>query len=569
VNVTYLTVHMIPPTSTPPLHLVILLAKDSPGVFDAPPSRVEREGNGLETAVRKFRMAAYLWQAFTAEQMYRNRLGRRTVRFEEEWTVGSVGKRDWEVGVLRSEARVHVIRSEKTIAELRDPERAQQNENAGDKGGLFGIAADAVRDYFKPSKGQKIYAAVLLLDAHWDVEKQLITGHAALGGSVGNLHLAVFGSHCLWSYPSCLEDVIPSFTDCTPTDTSHVANDCGDAPCAWEALCLGVGAHLHEVGHALGLPHRDSGVMARDWRRLNRVFVVREGFSARTKSRGGFVGELEDGEGCSWHRLDCLRLRSHALLRLPNDAGLGEPGVEVWVVEEGTVVVTAGSGLQVVEVYDEGEEVCRVWIEYLPSAPGEGPLRMVTLTEGELRARLRQGHPKYVGKEGPKGTIKIVVRSCAGGAAEIEDFGALVSRETSVLRLTPSNSNTNSTAAALGSMLPGSAPPTRTAFKGKKVGQAKLEGSEPVEVVFASALPRAAGEKGVVLSKVVVYHGAAVDGVEFVYDDGGVQLLGRRGGKGEGFEMGKSSLYLFLFVLVFQLEVGIGLRIGLGVLGLA
>ena len=32
-------------------------------------------------------MAAYLWQAFTAEQMNRNGFGRRCYRYEEEWYV--------------------------------------------------------------------------------------------------------------------------------------------------------------------------------------------------------------------------------------------------------------------------------------------------------------------------------------------------------------------------------------------------------------------------------------------------------------------------------------------------
>ena len=69
--------------SSPPLQLCILVAKDSPQTFDAVPERVEKEGNGLSTAIKKFRMAAYLWQAFTAEQMNRNGFGRRCYRYEE------------------------------------------------------------------------------------------------------------------------------------------------------------------------------------------------------------------------------------------------------------------------------------------------------------------------------------------------------------------------------------------------------------------------------------------------------------------------------------------------------
>jgi hypothetical protein len=156
---------MLPPLNAPPLQLVILLGKDSPGTFDAVPARIEKEGNGLETAIRKFRMAAYLWQAFTAEQMYRNKFGRRVFRIEEEWVTGTSNYRDRELGTMRSEAKIHVIRCSKTVAELRDLDLAQQNPNAKRSGELFAIASEAVKEYFKPLPGQKQYVSVLLLDA--------------------------------------------------------------------------------------------------------------------------------------------------------------------------------------------------------------------------------------------------------------------------------------------------------------------------------------------------------------------------------------------------------------------
>lgn len=185
---------MAPPLASPPLQLVILLAKDSPATFDATPARIVNEGNGLETAIQKFRMAAYLWQAFTAEQMWRNKLGRRVFRMEEEWVTGTSNYRDRENGTMRSEAKIHIVRCSKTVAELRDPDLAQQNPNAKHSGDLFSIASDAVRDYFKPLAGQKQYVSVLILDAHWDKQANLITGHAALGGGGGEIQLAIFGS---------------------------------------------------------------------------------------------------------------------------------------------------------------------------------------------------------------------------------------------------------------------------------------------------------------------------------------------------------------------------------------
>lgn len=500
VHASYLAVHMIPPTNTPPLHLAILLAKDSPGTFDAVPSRVEREGNGLDVAVRKFRMAAYLWQAFTAEQMSRNKLGRRTFRFEEEWTTGSSNWRDREYGAMRSEARVHIIRSDKTLAEIRHLDCAQQNADAKDQGGLYGIAVEAVKKHFNPLPGQKQYVSVLLLDSHWDTSSKTILGHAALGGNAGGLHVGIFGSHCLQSYPKSFEEVVPAFTDCTPTDTNCVANDCNDAGSSWEAANIGIGAHLHETGHLFGLPHQENGVMARDYVTLNRSFITREAYSTRTRSKGGPV--FQDDE-CAWHRLDCLHFRSHPCFRLPNDPPQSpDDSVHAWPVEGGNVMVTAATGISYVEIFGEGDDVCHSWFEYL-AENGGSIQRQVLLEDQELRSRLPEDRRK--------GNLKIRVKSNGGGSLDIDDFKQL---KDSNLRLP--------------SLVPGLG---KMAYRGKMLGHSQMEGSQPQDIIFNSALR---------LFKIIFYHGFAFDGMEFVYDDNTRQLFGNRGGKegGDTFEIG-------------------------------
>ncbi|KAK3346268.1 putative peptidase family-domain-containing protein [Lasiosphaeria hispida] len=504
IHASYLTVHMIPPTNAPPLQLAILLAKDSPATFDAVPARVEREGNGLDTAIRKFRMAAYLWQAFTAEQMWRNKFGRRAFRFEEEWTAGTSNQRDRDCGTLRSEARVHVIRTEKTLAEIRDLDRAQQNPNAADKGALYGIAADAVKDYFKPLPGQKQYVSVLILDSHWDRESKTIVGHAALGGNAGDLQLAIFGSHCLQSYPTSFEEVVPAFTDCTPTDTSCVGNDCNEAGSSWEAANIGIGAHLHETGHLFGLPHQENGVMARGYTTFNRTFLAREAYSTRTRSKGGPVFQEDE---CTWHRLDCLRFRSHPCFRLPNDVTTNpDESVHAWPVDGGNVAVTAPTGIAYLEIFGDGDDVCHNWIEY--SAENGPTQRQVTLGEQELRDRLPE--------EKKKGKLRICIKSHGGGELDIDDFKKLCSKESTL---------------KVPSAIPGLG---KTAYRGKKLGLSQMENSEPHELIFASAM-----RQDRVLSRIIFYHGFALDGLEFVYDDDSRQLFGRKGGKegGDIFDM--------------------------------
>lgn len=101
--------------------------KRLPETYDAVPERAQKEGNNLATAVRKFRMAAYLWQAFTAEQMNRNMFGRRCYRYEEEWQPGSLTWKDMETGQMRNEAKIHIIRMDKTVQEIQDLDIAQQH----------------------------------------------------------------------------------------------------------------------------------------------------------------------------------------------------------------------------------------------------------------------------------------------------------------------------------------------------------------------------------------------------------------------------------------------------------
>ncbi|KAM0429868.1 hypothetical protein ACHAQK_010985 [Fusarium lateritium] len=501
IHASYITVHMLPAINSPPLQLAILVAKDSPETFDASPARAEKEGNGLHTAVKKFRMAAYLWQAFTSEQMWRNKLGRRAFRFDEDWTTGSANYRDQENGTMRSEARVHIIRSDKTVAEIRDLNKAQQNEKATDKGALYGIASEAIKNHFKPLPGQKLYVSCLLLDAHWDNDAKTVTGHAALGGGDGGLQLAIFGSHCLHSYPSTFEEVVPAFTDCTPTDTKHVANDCNEAGSSWEAANIGIGAHMHETGHLFGCPHQESGIMLRDYVVLNRTFVAREAYCTRTKSKGGLALQ---GDECGWHRLDCLRFRAHPAFRLPTDPSLNPDGsVQAFPVENGNILVMAATGIFFVEIFADGDDVCHAWIEYL-SEQG-APSRQITLSESELRGRLPE--------KKRKGPIKISVKSYGGGSLDIDDYKKFTSKESQVKLSNGKNS-----------------------FRSQKLGSSEMDGSQPTEVVFPNA-----SKQDRIVSRVVVYHGMAVDGMEFFYDDGSQELFGKKGGKdgGDTFEFGK------------------------------
>jgi hypothetical protein len=507
----WININYLPLNSAPPLQLCILVARDSPETYDAMPQRAEKEGNNLATAIRKFRMSAYLWQAFTAEQMNRNGFGRRCFRYEEEWQQGTLTWKDMETGQMRNEARVHVVRLKQSAQEIRDLEIAQQYEPASRKGDLFDIAGSAVREYFKIGPGQTHYVSCMFLDTKWDKQVGIVRGHAALGGGSEDLKLAIFGSHLLQSYPAHIEEVVPAFSDCTRTDTDYVANDCGESGSSWEAANIGIGAHLHETGHLFGCPHQESGVMLRDYVTLNRTFTCREPYSTRTKQQGRQLC-LPDDE-CAWHRLDILRFRFHPCFGLPNDPPIPtDSSVQVWAVDNGNVLITAAAGIAWVEITPEGDDVCHHWIEFLdPSASTTAAPRQITLTEAQLRERLPASD-----KTNKKRRLAVQVFSCSGRDISIPDFGALVSADARV-RL----------------------PDNRSAFRSARLGATPGNPNQNIDIL----LPSAAGTGGsptrmrsIRLMSLRVYHGMCIDGIEFCFEDGSSSLFGNRGGKPGGSE---------------------------------
>lgn len=517
-HATFININYLPLTHSPPLQLAIILGHDSPGTYDAPPERMQREGNGLELAIKKFRVAAYLWQAFTGEQMNRYKFGRRCFRFEDAWEPGTLSYQDWGTNQFRTQAKIHVIRSKRSVAEIRELERAQQYTPGTKKGELFDIAAEAIKDYFHVTPGNKLYVSAMFLDATWDTKEKTIRGHAALGGGVPDLQLGIFGSQALHSYPSSIEEVFQALSDCTRTDTAYIANDCGESGSNWEAANIGIGAHLHETGHLFGCPHQESGVMLRDYVTFNRTFTCREPYSTRTKSPGQRLVLPQDE--CKWHRLDVLRFRFHPCFRIPQDGNAnGDGSVQVWTVDagQGGVIATSKSGIAWVELYTDGDDVCRAWREF-PETDGQYP-RQVALDETSLRSDLP--------KDKQKTKLKVEVFSAGGGSHVIEDFSRLSNQKIARVKL----------------------PGGRWGYRGSKLGYSQLDGSQPQEVILDSAHIQTK-----LLLTVKVWHGFAVDGIEFIYEDATSQLFGNRGGAPSEFALDTRKGEL---ILGFALRAGL------------
>ncbi|KAI9208552.1 putative peptidase family-domain-containing protein [Polychytrium aggregatum] len=305
----------------PPLHLAILVAKDSTFAIDTPH---DKHRQTITDAIEKLRFNAYMWQAFTAEQMRRNGFGRRSFTIHEELIEETISQRLG--GTPQETARVFVVPTKEPLSELRRWDLAQQKSGSSSgsddsddsevsRPDLYSIFLDALRGYGAPFD-KPCHVAGLILDSHWEPKKNAILAHAALGGSGGDISLGMFGSHLTHAWPSCFEDLIESLEDDTPNDPTATANDNGECQTSFKAFCIGSGAFLHEVGHSYTLTHTPSGIMSRGFNHFNRSF----------NSRDPYIGlrpitmHLEDGS--HWHRLDCVRLRFHPDLRLPSDPEL-------------------------------------------------------------------------------------------------------------------------------------------------------------------------------------------------------------------------------------------------------
>ncbi|KAJ9051857.1 hypothetical protein DSO57_1000517 [Entomophthora muscae] len=294
------SVNYLPLVDNPPVKLALLVASDSDLNYDV---MRPREECGVASAIAKFRMSAYLWQAFIGEEMRQAGLGRRSIRLQENWEKDTLTHQD-RVG---NTAEVVIVRTTATMKQIRDADIAQQytpgpNDPPIDtsKPSLFQIFSDALKAY---SGCQQEIVAGLILDTKWDKSIGLVRGHAALGGGNGKQMLGIFGSHCTHAWPSCLEEVAGCFLDKTNLDQRLVADEKKGKGQLHDAASIGIGAFLHELGHALGLPHTPYGIMARGFEDFNKAFLP-----------------LDEQHAAHLYPSNLLRLRHHPALALPADA---------------------------------------------------------------------------------------------------------------------------------------------------------------------------------------------------------------------------------------------------------
>jgi hypothetical protein len=209
----------------------------------------------------KISTALLIMQSFTAERMNDLGFGRRTFNVE----LDEHGK-----------VRVHLFKG---------PAPAETYYAMNDQAWYANVAARLDPQF--PTKVAKNY--VVAAYTRWDGETKKAKGHTALGGGGQGL----FGSGSMFCWPSQLKDVQSAFMNATPIDTSKVMDDSAGRHTFWGAASTTLGACLHEVGHAFGLPHTREplDIMTRGFDHFNRAFTLVDAPSGQNKEARTFKAD--------------------------------------------------------------------------------------------------------------------------------------------------------------------------------------------------------------------------------------------------------------------------------------
>jgi hypothetical protein len=191
----------------------------------------------------KFDAALKIMQSFTAEAMNDDGYGRRTFNLQTD-----------ENGRVIT----HVIRGD----------RAAEEYWSMDDGKMYELAAAAIGEQIPNPKAINLAVAAF---TSFDPVTKKNRAHTALGGG----DLALFGGATIYTWPKSVADVQRACMDATMTDVTKFASDSIDRNAYWANSSTCIGACLHELGHAFGLPHSAdyNGIMVRGIDNFTRWFV--------------------------------------------------------------------------------------------------------------------------------------------------------------------------------------------------------------------------------------------------------------------------------------------------------
>uniref|UniRef100_A0A4Y0BQZ0 Uncharacterized protein n=1 Tax=Anopheles funestus TaxID=62324 RepID=A0A4Y0BQZ0_ANOFN len=204
--------------------------------------------NDSEHACRKITLAIELLQCLYAEKLHEHGFGRKTFTFESSCKPFHSAL-EWERSTTMTEGELwDQFATELVQTKCYDMQRVKV------VGFLSSTHFEGISD------GDYSYENI----------RTKTTGHAALGGG----GLALFGTGCLYTWPSSLEAVCAAFTSQQPVDCGKLLDDSNYRRTYGGCFATTLGSVCHEMGHTFDLGHTpDSSIMGDGFDAIDNVFV--------------------------------------------------------------------------------------------------------------------------------------------------------------------------------------------------------------------------------------------------------------------------------------------------------
>ena len=180
---------------------------------------------------------------------------------------------------------------------------------------------------------------------------------------------------------------------------------------------------------------------------------------------------------------------------------VSDDSVQVWPVDNGKILISSGAGVAFIEIFVDGDDICRSFMEYVNGDSGNSSIpKQVTLTETDVRQQVPENMKNK--------KMRLAIHSGGLRTYEVDDISKLRAKYSAV-----------------------KLPNGQIGYRGNKVGCSQPADSLAEELIFESAFIRAK-----LLTSIKVYHGDFVRGVEFCYEDSTSQIFGKQTSHAGGSE---------------------------------